>query len=133
MSPIEHVWDLVCRRLARDPRPGASKDEFLLRIQAIWNSLPQEDIQNLFDSMPRRIAALIAARYCEIEGSIRIPVGQTGYDDKKCEIIECVSGFQSVAGCGSSLSRDPNCFLVKGEGHYPDCCPRPKCHKKKEE
>ncbi|GFW80938.1 transposable element Tc1 transposase [Trichonephila clavipes] len=62
MSPIEHVWDLVGRRLARDQRPAASKDELLLHIQAIWNSLPQADIQNLFDSMPRRTAALIAAR-----------------------------------------------------------------------
>ncbi|GFT28696.1 hypothetical protein TNCV_4832541 [Trichonephila clavipes] len=60
MSPIEHVWDLVCRRLARDPRTAASKDDLLLRILAIWNSLPQ-GIQNLFDSMPCRIAALIAA------------------------------------------------------------------------
>ncbi|GFS57993.1 transposable element Tcb2 transposase [Trichonephila inaurata madagascariensis] len=40
MSPIEHVWDLVGRRLARDPRPAASKDEVLLLKQAIWNSLP---------------------------------------------------------------------------------------------
>ncbi|GFT43056.1 transposable element Tcb1 transposase [Trichonephila clavipes] len=62
MSPIEHVWDLVGRLLTRDPRPTASKDELLLRIQAIWNSLPHADIQNLFDSMPRRIVALIAAR-----------------------------------------------------------------------
>ncbi|GFW06515.1 hypothetical protein TNCV_2188481 [Trichonephila clavipes] len=62
MSPVEHVWNSVGRRLARDPRPAASKDEFLLRIQAIWNSFQQTDIQNLFDSMPRRIAALIAAR-----------------------------------------------------------------------
>ncbi|GFU96408.1 transposable element Tcb2 transposase [Trichonephila clavipes] len=62
MSPIEHVWDLVGQCLARDPRPEASKDELLLRIQAIWNSLPQADIQNLFDSMPLRIAALIATR-----------------------------------------------------------------------
>ncbi|GFV46303.1 transposable element Tcb2 transposase [Trichonephila clavipes] len=58
MSPIEHVWDLVDRCLTRHPRPPASS----LRIQAIWNSLPQAAIQNLFDSMPRRIAALIAAR-----------------------------------------------------------------------
>ncbi|GFY15648.1 transposable element Tc1 transposase [Trichonephila clavipes] len=35
MSPIEHVWDLVGRRLARAPRLAASKDEHLLRIQAI--------------------------------------------------------------------------------------------------
>ncbi|GFV30534.1 transposable element Tcb2 transposase [Trichonephila clavipes] len=62
MSPIEHVWDWVGRRLARNPRPAVSKDELLLRIQAIWNSLPHADIQNLFDSVLRRIAALIAAR-----------------------------------------------------------------------
>ncbi|GFY00585.1 transposable element Tcb1 transposase [Trichonephila clavipes] len=65
MSPIEYVRDLVGRHLARDPRPAASKDEFLLRIQAIWNSLLQADIQNMFDSMHMlqyAIAALIAAR-----------------------------------------------------------------------
>ncbi|GFS63050.1 transposable element Tcb2 transposase [Trichonephila clavipes] len=50
------------RRLARDLRPAASKDELLLRMQAIWNSLPQADIQNLFDSIPPRIATLFAAR-----------------------------------------------------------------------
>ncbi|GFT66894.1 uncharacterized protein TNCV_996731 [Trichonephila clavipes] len=35
-SPIEHVWDLVGQRLVYDPRPAASKDKLLLRIQAIW-------------------------------------------------------------------------------------------------
>ncbi|GFY09753.1 transposable element Tcb1 transposase [Trichonephila clavipes] len=60
MSTVEHVWDLVGRHLARDPRPAASKDKLLLRVQAIWNSLPQADIQNLFDCVPRLIAALIA-------------------------------------------------------------------------
>ncbi|GFV64718.1 hypothetical protein TNCV_1636711 [Trichonephila clavipes] len=58
MSPIEHGWDLVGWCFARDPRPPASKDKLLLRIQAIWNSLPQEDIQNLIESMPRRITTL---------------------------------------------------------------------------
>ncbi|GFU93773.1 transposable element Tcb2 transposase [Trichonephila clavipes] len=62
MSHIEQVWTLAGRRLARDPRPAASKDERWLRIQAIWTSVPQADIQTLFDSMPRCIAALIAAR-----------------------------------------------------------------------
>ncbi|GFV87081.1 uncharacterized protein TNCV_5112991 [Trichonephila clavipes] len=52
---------LFSQRLARDPRPAASKDEPLMRTQATWNSLPQTDIQNLFDSLPRRIAALIEA------------------------------------------------------------------------
>ena len=62
MSPIEHVWDMVGRRLALNPRPTASKDKLWVRIQRIWNSLTQTDIQHLFDSMPRRIEALIAAR-----------------------------------------------------------------------
>ncbi|GFV60312.1 transposable element Tc1 transposase [Trichonephila clavipes] len=60
MLPIEHVWDLVGRHLACDPRPAALIDELLLHIQAIWSSFPQADIQNLFDSMPCRMAALIA-------------------------------------------------------------------------
>ncbi|PRD29208.1 UNVERIFIED_CONTAM: hypothetical protein NCL1_30113 [Trichonephila clavipes] len=62
MLSIEHVCDLVSGRLASSPRPAASKDELLMRIRAIWNSLPQADIQNLFDSMPRYTAALIAAQ-----------------------------------------------------------------------
>ncbi|GFU46046.1 transposable element Tcb2 transposase [Trichonephila clavipes] len=41
MSPIEQVGDLVGRCLARDPYPASSKNELLLRIQAIWNSFPQ--------------------------------------------------------------------------------------------
>ncbi|GFV48890.1 transposable element Tcb2 transposase [Trichonephila clavipes] len=45
--PFEHVWDSVDRRLDQYQRPAALKDELLLRIQAIWNSLPQTDIQNL--------------------------------------------------------------------------------------
>ncbi|KFM63931.1 Transposable element Tcb1 transposase, partial [Stegodyphus mimosarum] len=31
MSPIEHVWDVIGRRLARDPRPVASADELWKR------------------------------------------------------------------------------------------------------
>ena len=62
MPPITYAWDLFGLRLARDPRPAASKYELWLRIQAIWNSLSQVNMQILFDSMPRRIAALIATR-----------------------------------------------------------------------
>ncbi|GFV20545.1 transposable element Tcb1 transposase [Trichonephila clavipes] len=60
MSPIEHVWDVIGRRLARDLRPVTSTEELWLCIQTIWNTLPQADIQNLFNSMPRRVAAFIA-------------------------------------------------------------------------
>ncbi|GFS61440.1 transposable element Tcb1 transposase [Trichonephila clavipes] len=62
MSSIGHVRALVGWCFARDPRPETSKDELLLRIQSTWNALLQADIQNLFDSMPRRTVTLIAAR-----------------------------------------------------------------------
>ena len=61
MSPIEHVWDLVDQCLAHDSCHAALKDKLWLHTQAIWNSLPQEDIQYLFVSMPHRIAVLIVA------------------------------------------------------------------------
>ena len=32
IPPIEHVWDLVGQRLARDPSPAASKNELWLRF-----------------------------------------------------------------------------------------------------
>ncbi|GFW19188.1 hypothetical protein TNCV_255151 [Trichonephila clavipes] len=60
ISPTKHVWDFVGQRLARDPNPASSKDELLLHIEAIWNSLPQANIRKLFDFMPRRKATLIA-------------------------------------------------------------------------
>ncbi|KFM72889.1 Transposable element Tcb1 transposase, partial [Stegodyphus mimosarum] len=36
MSPIEHVWDVIGRRLARDPRPVASADELWLDGYCVW-------------------------------------------------------------------------------------------------
>ena len=54
VSPIEHVWDSVGRHLTLDLHPAASKHKLWLCIQAIWNSLSQEDNQNQFNC---RIAA----------------------------------------------------------------------------
>ncbi|GFV51744.1 uncharacterized protein TNCV_1321001 [Trichonephila clavipes] len=73
MLPIEHGWDLVGRHLARDPCPAASKDKLLLRIQAIWNSLPQADIQNLFDSMPPRQRYQANGLHCETIAILSCP------------------------------------------------------------
>ncbi|GFY07927.1 transposable element Tc1 transposase [Trichonephila clavipes] len=61
-SPDKHVGDLVGRRLARDTYPAASKNEIWCVYKQYGILLHKADIPNLFDSMPRRIAALIAAR-----------------------------------------------------------------------
>lgn len=51
MSPTEHIWVFVDRRLARDVRPVAETSERWVRTEAICNSFPQIQIKNLFDSM----------------------------------------------------------------------------------
>ncbi|GFW61712.1 uncharacterized protein TNCV_3706471 [Trichonephila clavipes] len=58
MLPIKYAWDSVGWRLARDARPF--KGRTFAAHKAISNCLSQADLQNLFDSMPYRIAALIA-------------------------------------------------------------------------
>ena len=40
---------------------ATSLDALLTRIRTAWRDIPQEDIQGLFDSMPRGIETLIAA------------------------------------------------------------------------
>ncbi|GFS39116.1 hypothetical protein TNIN_148421 [Trichonephila inaurata madagascariensis] len=67
--------------------------------------------------------------FCKFEGSIRVPVGETGYNDKKCELLKCKRGFFSTLGCPDLPApvSPENCMLVRREGHHPDCCPRYKC------
>ncbi|GIY62253.1 SVWC domain-containing protein [Caerostris darwini] len=66
--------------------------------------------------------------FCEEERYGRIPVGGVGYDDKKCEEIECVMGKYYGTGCGTAvLSGRPGCRLVRGKGHHPKCCRYEQC------
>ena len=61
MSPIEHVWDMVGRRLIRQGPPAHTLDALWTRILCAWRDIPQEVIQSLFDSMLRLIETLSAA------------------------------------------------------------------------
>ncbi|GFT85829.1 putative transposase like protein [Trichonephila clavipes] len=62
MSPIENVWELMKREVAKDVI--TNKTLLLERIIHVWNHHPQmqETVQSYTDSMPRRIGALIAAK-----------------------------------------------------------------------
>ena len=60
MSPTDHVWDMVGRRLIRQGPPAPTLDALWTRIQTAWRDIPQEEVQGLFDSMLRCIERLIA-------------------------------------------------------------------------
>ncbi|KAJ8876874.1 hypothetical protein PR048_021322 [Dryococelus australis] len=62
MSPSQHVWDMVSRRLVRHGVPESTVDALWTHIQTAWREVPQEHIQVLFDSMPQRLGALISER-----------------------------------------------------------------------
>ncbi|GFW64954.1 hypothetical protein TNCV_392201 [Trichonephila clavipes] len=48
--------------LARHHTPVPTVDELWHRIEAAWASVPVCAIQSLFDSIPKRISAVISAR-----------------------------------------------------------------------
>ena len=59
LNPIEHVWDMLGRRV-RSPQPKSLVD-LAARLKAAWDEIPLEQVTNLIDSMPRRIRAVIEA------------------------------------------------------------------------
>ncbi|UYV77475.1 hypothetical protein LAZ67_15001152 [Cordylochernes scorpioides] len=61
LSPIEHVWDIIIRRLHALPQPR-SEDELWQMVEREWRAIPQDAIRTLIDSLPRRVAACIAVR-----------------------------------------------------------------------
>ncbi|GFW21583.1 uncharacterized protein TNCV_4280981 [Trichonephila clavipes] len=63
LSPIEHIWDNLGQRVGHP----TSLNELEARLQQIWNEMSQDIIQDLYASMPDRIASCIHAR-----GSIRV-------------------------------------------------------------
>lgn len=58
LSPIEHVWDMMGRSL----HPASDVQDLTRQLDRIWHDIPQEDIRQLYNSMPSRISACISAR-----------------------------------------------------------------------
>ncbi|KAJ8866023.1 hypothetical protein PR048_033547 [Dryococelus australis] len=62
INPIEHLWDELDRRVrARQARPK-SIAHFMEWLQEDWRRIPVDVLQTLVESMPDRVAAVIAAR-----------------------------------------------------------------------
>lgn len=59
LNPIEHVWDYIGRRVAaQSPENLRHLTQLIL---AEWENMPQEFVDNLISSVPRRIRAVIEA------------------------------------------------------------------------
>ena len=56
MNPIEHLWDLLERRVRGRPQTVADLHQALIHE---WRNIPQTDISNLINSMRRRCKELL--------------------------------------------------------------------------
>ncbi|GFV53446.1 transposable element Tcb1 transposase [Trichonephila clavipes] len=59
LSPIENMRSMVAQRLTQITPPAATRDKLWQRVEATWSDVPQEHFQSLFESMPKRVAAVI--------------------------------------------------------------------------
>ncbi|GFW00688.1 hypothetical protein TNCV_3393181, partial [Trichonephila clavipes] len=51
------MWSMVAQRLTQITPPAATPGQLGQRVEADWSAVPQEHIQSLFESIPRRMAA----------------------------------------------------------------------------
>ncbi|GFS59859.1 transposable element Tcb1 transposase [Trichonephila clavipes] len=61
LNPIEHVWDMFGRRIAARHPPSTCLPELRRALLDEWCNIPQDQIDNLILSMPRRCKACIAS------------------------------------------------------------------------
>lgn len=62
LNPIEHLWHHLKNKVGAIEPPPASLEELWERVQVEWNGIGKEVCQNLIESMPRRMQAVIQAK-----------------------------------------------------------------------
>jgi len=62
LNPIEHLWDHLKRSLASYETPAGGMIELWERVEKEWEAIDASVCQNLIESMPRRMAALVKAK-----------------------------------------------------------------------
>ena len=62
INPIEHLWVHLKNRMKKYPNPPKGVHELWERVAEEWNKITPETCQNLIESMPRRIEAVIKAK-----------------------------------------------------------------------
>ena len=62
LNPIEHLWAKVKRDLNKYDSPPTGLIELYKRIEEVYLNLPKDFFANLYESMPRRMQAVIKAK-----------------------------------------------------------------------
>jgi transposase len=62
LNPIEHLWELLKRKLSAHNTMATSVHSLWERVQEDWEAISAEECRNLIHSMPRRIEAVLKAK-----------------------------------------------------------------------
>lgn len=62
LNPIEHLWDELERRIRRDKVKPKNKAELFAALEREWGRIHSNVIDNLVNSMPRRVKAVLDAK-----------------------------------------------------------------------
>ena len=74
LSPLEHLWGYLKRRLTEYEHPPNWIHELWKRSQVEQEKVPAEECQKLIESMPRRIQAVLEQNEAiPSTGNIQIP------------------------------------------------------------
>lgn len=60
LNPIEHVWDILGRRM--QGHACQSLNQLFGALREEWHAIPQEDLDDLIGSMPRRVGEVISKK-----------------------------------------------------------------------
>lgn len=62
MNPIEHLWVHVKNELKKYDSPPSGVHQLWERVEKVWEAITPKVCQNLIESMPRRIQAVVQAK-----------------------------------------------------------------------
>jgi len=62
LNPIEHLWFHLKKQLAKYPDSPGSIHELWTRVETEWEKIDPSVCQNLIESMPRRVEAVLKAK-----------------------------------------------------------------------
>ena len=62
LNPIEHLWKHIKSELTKYPTQPKGDWEIWERVAEVWDKIRPEECQNLIESMPRRVQAVIKAK-----------------------------------------------------------------------
>ncbi|GFU65962.1 transposable element Tcb1 transposase [Trichonephila clavipes] len=99
LNPIEHVWDMLGRRIAAHQPPLTCPSELRRALFDEWCNIPQDQIDNLILSMPRRCDNRLAPGLDCMMDTLKLPNEASrvsGESLQKCVVWRCSDETQRL-------------------------------------